>query len=353
MGWETWKNAVKWILLSPCIVCVCGTLCVTNLCQCRKPFATRGIYCGTSQLNNETRARQRAREEAHKRNAPRPLPEPRKRALTAPLPLPEGYHHDGDNAKQGHKCGLKCQMRVYGMQRTFDQTQSPLFSRLPAEVRRLIYIDVFGGENSVVHVVRKYQRLGHLRCTSTCRSRELPYSGESCWGSKDETGDWYPTPEKARTDDGSVHLLRTCRKIYSEAIDILYQHTTFAFRNFKNQDTLWHFSRTILPQRLNSIRKMHLTWFLDYKHFLGCNPLTHWTQTCDILARMTGLQNLQISLDTVGLVLEDIDAERERNVLMPLKTITKTNIFSVRLWWHPFEPEELLKDAPFQLSWSD
>ncbi|KAK3178546.1 hypothetical protein OEA41_000683 [Lepraria neglecta] len=346
--WEIWKDAVEWIVLCPFVVCCFGTVCVCNLCRgrWRRPFAIE--LCGTSRQNERERAEQRAREEVHRKNAPRPLPETRKRALTAPLPLTEEVSCSGEISNPKNWLS-KVQSKVDGMQRTFDQSKSSLFSKLPPEVRRLIYTEVFVGNLPIVHIVRKYRRLGHLHCINKCTTRLIRLE-DSCWGISDLTGDWIPGPTKAKTDGGMIPLLLACRRIYSEAIDLLYESNRFSFIS---SDILIHLSLTILPQRFNVIRKVHLTWQL-WPAFLGCRfDLAEWDKACDVMASMRGLRFLQIDLDAGGLenMGNTINAERERGLLEPLMAVTMVKDFCVTLWWVPFRDQEesLMEGTPFRL----
>lgn len=50
-------------------------------------------------------------------------------------------------------------------------------------------------------------------------------------------------------------LLRTCRQLYAEAVDILYATNTF---DFDHQDLFLLFARAVLPVRLEVVRRLHL-----------------------------------------------------------------------------------------------
>lgn len=71
----------------------------------------------------------------------------RRRALTLPL-LEEG----SEPSRSGFQ------------QKTADQTGSELCTKLPYEVRSLIFELVVAGESNVVHVFKKSKRMGHWRC---------------------------------------------------------------------------------------------------------------------------------------------------------------------------------------------
>jgi len=98
-------------------------------------------------------------------------------------------------------------------QKTLDQSQSHLLT-LPLELREMIYKYVLG--DTVLHIVHKERKLGHLRCKAvTAKECPLPYrdSGsirESCWGNVDSgnvmTG-------QVTTDGGIIPFLQTCRQM--------------------------------------------------------------------------------------------------------------------------------------------
>lgn len=56
-------------------------------------------------------------------------------------------------------------------------------------------------------------------------------------------------------------LLKTCHRVYEEAIDILYNENHF---NMRHLDNLSYLSETTLPKTFNNIRYLSLAWsFLD------------------------------------------------------------------------------------------
>lgn len=146
-----------------------------------------------------------------------------------------------------------------------------------------------------------------------------------------------------------IPLLLACRRIYSEAIDLIYESNRFSFIS---SDALIHLSLKILPQRLNVIRKLHLTWQL-WPAFLGYRfDLVEWDKAYDAMASMHGLRFLRIDLDAGGLenMGNTINAERERGLSEPLMAVTVVNGFCATLWWVHFRDQEesLMKGAPFR-----
>jgi hypothetical protein len=139
----------------------------------------------------------------------------RRRALT--LPLPEKGSGDA----------------LWNFQQTtVRQTNSGLCTKLPYEVRSLIFELVVAGESNVVHVYKKSKRMGHWRCRRQANglpctwidpcSKSLPFKAMSM----DENGVWIsgdPTMQryfdrskilstKKDSDIGALSLLCTCRQ---------------------------------------------------------------------------------------------------------------------------------------------
>jgi hypothetical protein len=133
-----------------------------------------------------------------------PLPRRRKRALTDPLPALE--------PSQGMAYSIR-----RSRQRTDCQTMSSFLTKLPFEIREMIYEQVLaGGDGSVVHILRKQGRLGHWRCRMQDGLELCDSKGRRCiegWLSY-KTKVWH-LDRSGRldliTDDGLVPLLRTCR----------------------------------------------------------------------------------------------------------------------------------------------
>ena len=96
-------------------------------------------------LPEEREARQKTCDD----NAPIPLPFSRPRNLTLPLP--------------------RISTELGSLQYTKEQLQSTFFTKLPVEVRLVVYRYVLVGSSRTIHVIRKqYKRLGHFRCNGSC-----------------------------------------------------------------------------------------------------------------------------------------------------------------------------------------
>lgn len=63
--------------------------------------------------------------------------------------------------------------------------------------------------------------------------------------------------EKKLLGRGLLDILRTCRLVYTEAIDVLYSKNTF---DVNGPETMISLSQTLLAHRLDAIRSLQLTW---------------------------------------------------------------------------------------------
>lgn len=140
------------------------------------PTTTRRRHAWRSERNQSERWKNRA---------PRPLPALRERSLTLPL-IP----------------GTR--------QRTWDQSQSGFFMKLPLEVRRLICHDVLGGE--ILHIATMHNRLGRIRCWAKEVQASLGYKCRGTgWSDGSHLG---PRPGDPQ-DEGLLSLVMTCRRVYA------------------------------------------------------------------------------------------------------------------------------------------
>ena len=141
---------------------------------------------------NKTKRYIKRQKDYRKHAPPLPLPVQRKRALTWPIP-PDADSKD-----------------IFGRpkQKTCDQSQSVLFSKLPAEVRTMIYKEVLCGPVPIVHIVKKRKRkLGYVRC----QGLEDHSRGQSSDSAIHEIG--LPRPDVKERDGNLLPLLQSCRRM--------------------------------------------------------------------------------------------------------------------------------------------
>lgn len=196
-----------------------------------------------------------------------------------------------------------------------SQSDCPLFQKLPAEIRLMIYNYVFGDET--VHLVQLKGKIRHVRCQHSSSSLE---SNRHCCP---------VTPARWRVNDGripghtdrvlyphthsllpemlsnsSLSLLRTCRAIYAEAADIPYTNSVF---DVDDLHTFIAFSLSVCPERLQSIKRLTVQWMPVWQPMAGeehkssIYSHTHndrlWALFWTRVASLKGLKELRLSLD--------------------------------------------------------
>ncbi|KAL8798899.1 MAG: hypothetical protein Q9182_006299 [Xanthomendoza sp. 2 TL-2023] len=201
--------------------------------------------CGTAQARH---ARLRNQRRILEKEAPACLPL-RRRALSLPLPP--------------RTPGL---VPKEPQQKTVNQLQSPLFGRLPLEIRRMIF-EYSLCDFTHIHIFRRQDnRLGNYKCHATHRdSSQLITRGEwigDTWkpSTMTCTNAWIPGKWKDDQTHPLLPLLKSCRRAYTEGTPLLYSTNTFCFDDAR---TLEAFTKTLLPHRLPPIRTIDITGLRD------------------------------------------------------------------------------------------
>ena len=144
---------------------------------------------------------------------------------------------------------------------THPQPHSPLFARLPPEVRYRIFAHVLG--NNVIYLTQASRRIAH-------QHYPLPSSLiDDDNDDEHETIAMDPAPELLLSDEDipyssqfhslSLSLLRTCHAVYSEALPALYGSNVFSFSSPLPLVYLYH--RFLLPRsHFALIRHVRLHW---------------------------------------------------------------------------------------------
>ncbi|KAL8931076.1 MAG: hypothetical protein Q9208_000179 [Pyrenodesmia sp. 3 TL-2023] len=198
--------------------------------------------------------------------------EVRERLANTPKPLPAHRPRSLSTVAVG-KANARCQF----------------LSMLPLEIRQEIYKYVVGSKR--IHIVRKGKHIAHIRCKCL---EETDFTRECRPGA---TGTHEGDSKISFTSNGNVALLRTCRQIYTEAIEIMYSSNTF---DFDHQDLFLFFARSILPQRLARIRNLHLclgTANITEPFLWGEPAVKGWALMWQIIGRdMPALKHLHVRL---------------------------------------------------------
>ncbi|KAL2802123.1 hypothetical protein BJX63DRAFT_415810 [Aspergillus granulosus] len=206
------------------------------------------------------------------------------------------------------------------------QSASPFLTKLPLEIRLMIYEYAFGDQ--VVHLVQLKDKIRHVRCQNTTSSldknrrccpstparwREQESSttvtapGASVKAIPNNTSLLYPHTHPSlpsSLSNSSASLLRTCRTIYAEAAEILYTNPTF---DVDDLATFIAFTLSISPQRLRSIKRLAIQWTPVWQPMAGeghkssIYSHTHndqlWALFWTRVAALSGLEDLTLSID--------------------------------------------------------
>ncbi|CAF9939913.1 MAG: hypothetical protein HETSPECPRED_002100 [Heterodermia speciosa] len=253
---------------------------------------------------------------------PTPLPRIRPRTLTI-----EDLHRSNESAFPSSEAVGEA------------QPSNPPFFRLPPEVRQMIYTEVLGGQT--LHIIRKRNRLGFLKCRAP-RREACPT--KSCLGSVDGDGVWTRgVSGKEKTDGGLLDLALVSRRVYTEALTVLYAANEFYLSSLL---TLFSLQRTLVPHRLAAIKSLTLYWYLRYPFYSPSPAVLHhppphdeatWEEFWRIMrVEMHGLRKVVVRIWHTDMSL---DTEGERRMLAPLGALGVERGLKVMVWL-PWKGEE-------------
>ncbi|KAL2825390.1 hypothetical protein BJY01DRAFT_230188 [Aspergillus pseudoustus] len=203
------------------------------------------------------------------------------------------------------------------------QSSSPFLTKLPLEIRLMVYEYAFGDQ--VVHLVQLKDKIRHVRCENTISSldknRRCCPTTPARWREQENATASTTTTIKTTTStsmlyphthpslpsslsDSSASLLRTCRTIYAEAAQILYTNSTF---DVDDLTTFIAFTLSISPQRLRSIKRLAIQWtpvwqpLAGEEHKSSIYSHTHndklWALFWTRVGALSGLEDLTLSID--------------------------------------------------------
>ena len=149
-------------------------------------------------------------------------------------------------------------------------------------------------------------------------------------------------------------MVMACRRVYAEAIPVLYGENTFSMLHLESMIFL---ADTILPQRLNMVRRVELGWYFPIPLPLYSRKfqamvyppldIAPWERVWWILANMEGLRKLRI--DLVGRWVEPIAADEERRLLSPAMKVTRPGVWDMRVDWEDAGVDWEVQGAPFRV----
>lgn len=150
-----------------------------------------------------------------------------------------------------------------------DQAGCSLFAKIPMEIREMIYQFALTDTGAVDWALK---RDWHHRFTVPRANSCLPISGDPA--------EIEYRCQHAKPGASGCALLRTCRRIYTEAIPILYSITQF---HFDDGDALHAFAAITPTSRLRNIRTLRI----DLGTGLG-------DKTCRAVIRLKCWENLRV-----------------------------------------------------------
>lgn len=188
------------------------------------------------------------------------------------------------------------------------QQQSPFFTKLPLEIRRLIYTYALGGEQLELELVdeildeKRYKRAPfRLKCPSAQRLLAFP---------------------------------KSCKMVYMEAVQFIYTSNTFLIPDIT---AYFCFQRLLPTYFFQAIQSVHLTWahpearemfnFLD-----GIPPydVSSWKQTWQEISKMKGLKYVRVNM---VINAPYVIAEYEELLFSPLAAVQGVEEIEVYVSW--------------------
>ncbi|ORY15429.1 hypothetical protein BCR34DRAFT_558791 [Clohesyomyces aquaticus] len=268
---------------------------------------------------------------------------------------------------------------VPGSQKTATQSQSLLLTKLPPEIRFLIWKFTVG--NHTLHIIpclvpsktqppvriRNCMRLPWSRSAhqdfyyrldhEVCKYEEGSRDHTRCTVWIRDKGEIYFTPSDAfhlgardleerylrwwQRKNRALALLKTCRQIYSEAIPVLYTTNTFSFTS---PAPFVQLAPTLLPHRLQSIRYLEFC-FLPAVHEYLCRSRERPLQVmAKVLREMEGLKRLIIEF----LGKEPLTPSVMNPFLRSLVSVRVEGEFVVRVGWGSAGDEIFCPEASFR-----
>ena len=191
------------------------------------------------------------------------------------------------------------------MTTTLMSDESPLW-KLPAEIRQQIWEEVLGYSKMLhirlhhdeertglrQHVCSKNPGNIHgigvgrdLLFTESAYLSKLKKTSPICLNKHDSClCDWAPKL--------SIGLLRTCRKIRSETVCLLYATTTFSF---DRPMPLWEFGNSLSTSQKWLLQKLHLS--MNFRYFTTYWDFNDFSMVLSTVASLYGLQTLHLCID--------------------------------------------------------
>ncbi|KAF1985677.1 hypothetical protein K402DRAFT_334190, partial [Aulographum hederae CBS 113979] len=193
-----------------------------------------------------------------------------------------------------------------------DQSTSLIFSKLPLELREMIYTHVFGGSAYHMSSNSTLGRINAFKCKYPDPQSDLKIHKHGICHAHDN-----------RRNPDLVPILLACRRIYSEAVPLLYSTATF---NFTQEFCLARWARMMLPQqRLRDVKR--LVFYCHVENHRGKHPdaVRDWKMLWGFLGRDLGLRWLCVDFAVDNNLANEIKGEKEEDAgwLEPMMKVVK------------------------------
>ncbi|KAH7132607.1 hypothetical protein B0J11DRAFT_522092 [Dendryphion nanum] len=176
--------------------------------------------------------------------------------------------------------------------RTHPQGQCVFFALLPLEIRRMVYEYVMG-EETVHLTLGTRRRFGHFVCEECQDNEVLECNCRVLVGGRDSNQRLL----------GVMGVLKSCRRMYSEAIPYLYSQHIFSLLHITH--FLYLPTRVPAP-RLDTIRILRVRWAIralpylrrptQQKRFAYPEDTENWQRAWRAMSEMKGLRDLYVVL---------------------------------------------------------
>ena len=296
--------------------------------------------------------------------APPSCPANRPRVLAKPLPGLDGHKHSS------YLSWAPTVKRPPVSRPISPQAESPLFRQLPPELRLTIWRELLSGK--LLHVLRARNGVLAIECPYLCLRcdrvmqtidrcpHEKPHpmlskpwdhirrKGTNISRSGESTADHFIYPgNRSALPVKLLGLLRTCRLVYSETVNVLYEGSVFAFNRL---ETVSQLPRVWPPQLFHAVREIHLAWTFKWRPVPGEAKTEEWAPqfepawhaAADILAAAQGLRTLLIRID--GWENSKLDALQSARLLQPLMKVQQAGRFEVCVPLGEGQLAELVKE---------
>ncbi|RHZ70279.1 hypothetical protein CDV55_100459 [Aspergillus turcosus] len=182
-------------------------------------------------------------------------------------------------------------------QRSHDQLQSLFFTKLAPEIRCMIYRGILVPSHAL-HVRRTHRRLCCMPCINLKRETSVTHhSHGSCYQPCADDGTVLRRlPGETPRQNQILPLLCSCRRVYTEAIGLLYKANTF---DFDDPLTVQALPLCMVPHRLASIRHIRLDIQAFENRDILADVSSSWEQACTVLAGIEALEELVVTLRTL------------------------------------------------------